>query len=148
MTRKTLVGSPRMLGRSTLTPTPVPSMARLASRSLLLAALVWPGAVACVSLDYDLSQVPVPISAKPATSGEVEPFAIEAHNVLYVHGLFGRNPPSVEELVSERAQGYDGIANFRVRQTSNVSQWLLTHLSLTLVRMRTVEIEGELVRDR
>jgi hypothetical protein len=104
----------------------------------------------CVSLDYDLSTVPIPVSAKPAIpeDGEVEPFTIEAKNYLWVHGLFGESTPDVAALVAERSKGYDRIVGFRVQQTSNIHQWLLTHLSLTLVRMRTVVIEGQLVRDR
>ena len=113
--------------------------------ALVLVAFV---AASCVSLDYDLSEVPVPISAQPATAadGEVEPFTIEAKQYLWAHGLFGRTTPDVAALVRERAEGARAIANFRVKQTSNVHQWLLTHLSLSLVRMRTVVIEGELVR--
>jgi hypothetical protein len=106
-------------------------------------------AAGCVSLDYDLASVPVPVSAKPAEpgAGTVEPFRIEAHNVLWLDGLAGSSTPDVAELVIERARGYDRIANFKVGQETNVHQWLLTHLSLTLVRMKTVVIEGQLVRD-
>lgn len=111
---------------------------------LLIAA-----AAGCLSLDYDLSTVPVPVSAKPAepSAAEVVPFELEARNVLWIHGLFGHRQPDVAALVAEKALGYDRIAGFRVSQTTNVHQWLLTHLSLTLVRMRTVVIEGQLVRD-
>ena len=58
----------------------------------------------CVSLDYDLSSVPVPISAKPASAeaGTVEDFRIEVRNTLYVHGLFGHEQPDVAALVAER----------------------------------------------
>lgn len=119
------------------------------TRSFVLAALMLAYAgVACVSLDYDLSSIPVPVSAKPADpdAGEIEPFTIEAKNVLWVHGLFGRSSPDITALVLEESKGYDSIAGFRVQQKSNFHQWLLTHLSLTLVRMRTVVIEGQLVR--
>ena len=114
---------------------------------LLLVALL---GQACVSLDYDLSSVPVPISAKPAdpSEGEIEPFTIEAGNYLWIHGLFGRTTPDVAALVKEKAKGYDRIAGFRVRQTSNIHHWLLTHLSLSLARGRTVVIEGQGVRSR
>lgn len=117
---------------------------RVALAVLLLAL---PG-LACVSLDYDLSSIPIPVSAKPAEpdAGEIEPFTIEARNILWVHGLFGRSSPDVTALVLEKSRGYDSIAGFRVRQETNVHQWLLTHLSLTLVRMRTIVIEGQLVR--
>lgn len=115
---------------------------------LLVLALPWLAA-GCLSLDYDLSKVSVPISAKPAEAGqgEVVPFRIEARNMLYFDGLFGRSTPDVAALVSEEAQGYDRIADFRVSQETNFHQWLLTHLSLSLVRMKTVVIRGQLVRD-
>ena len=112
---------------------------------LLLAAF----ACGCVSLDYDLSSVPVPISAKPAEpgAGEVEPFTIEGKNILWLDGLAGRSQPDVAALVAERAKGWDRIAGFRVTQKSGFHHWLVAHLSLTLVRMRTVVIEGQLVRE-
>jgi len=117
---------------------------RVALAVLLLAL---PG-LACVSLDYDLSSIPIPVSAKPAEpdAGEIEPFTIEARNILWVHGLFGRSSPDVTALVLEKSKGYDSIAGFRVRQEMNGHQWLLAHFSLTLVRMRTIVIEGQLVR--
>lgn len=104
---------------------------------------------ACVSIDYDLASVPVPISAKPADPGaaEVVPFRLEARNVLWFDGLFGRTPPDVAALVVEQARGYDRIADFKVSQETNVHQWLLTHLTLSLVRMKTVVVRGQLVRD-
>lgn len=103
----------------------------------------------CLSLDYDLSTVPVPVSAKPAEPGAaaVEPFRIETRNTLWVHGLFGHDEPDVAALVAREAEGWDRIAGFRVRQETGFSHWALTHLSLTLVRMHRVVIEGELVRD-
>ena len=121
-------------------------MNRLLPRLLVLAA---PFLTACLSLDYDLSSVPVPISAKPAEAGvEVVPFRIEARQQLYVDGLFGRSNPDVAALTAEAARGYDRIAGYRVKQTTNIHQWLLTHLSLSLWRMKTVVIEGQLVRER
>lgn len=105
---------------------------------------------ACLGLDYEISSVPIPISAKPAEpdAGEVTPFEIEARNVLWLDGLFGHRAPDVASLVTERAAGYDRIADFRVSQETNIHQWLLTHLTLSLVRMKTVVISGQLVRDR
>lgn len=104
----------------------------------------------CVSLDYDLSSVPIPVSAKPLSDADreavVEPFELEARNVLWVHGLFGHRQPDVAALVRERAAGWDRIADFRVRQVSNVHHWLTTHLTLTLIRMRKVVVSGVLVR--
>lgn len=104
---------------------------------------------ACAPLTYDLSTVSVPISAKPAEAGasEVVPFRIKEQNTLWIHGLGGQSMPDVAALVEEAAQGYDRIAGFRVKQEGGVSHWALTHLSLTLVRMKRVVIEGQLVRD-
>ena len=106
-------------------------------------------ACACVTVDYDLSSVPVPVSAKPAEPDAIEavPFRVEARNVLWFDGLFGRSTPDVAALLTEEARGHDRIADFRVSQETNFHQWLLTHLSLTLVRMKTVVIRGQLVRD-
>lgn len=117
-------------------------------KRLLLTSLVALCA-SCVSLDYELSSVPVSISAKPETAPGVvtEPFRIEARNVLWVHGLFGHREPDVAALVRDAAEGWDRIARFRVTQAGNVHHWLLTHLSLTLIRMKGVVIEGVLVRD-
>ena len=114
----------------------------LACSSLLVLA-------GCHTLEYDLSEVPVPVSAQEAQAeaSEIVPFEIEANDVMWVYGAFGRSEPDVGELVAERAQGYDRVANLRVRQYSGFVDWLVTHLSLTLVRMKSVEIEGQLVRD-
>ena len=122
---------------------------RTSDRLSFVALALLPHAFGCVSLDYDLSMVPIPVSAKPAVPGEgtAEQFRIEAKNVLWVNGLLGRSTPDVAALVAERARGYDRIADFKVSQETNVHQWLLTHLSLTLVRMRTVVIQGQLIRD-
>jgi hypothetical protein len=124
------------------------AMSNLAPRMLVLSLVLL--AAGCVSLDYDLSSVPVPVSAKPAEPGQgvVEPFRIEARSVLWCDGLFGRSTPDVAALVRAKAQGSDRIASFRVGQETNFHQWLLTHLTLSLVRMKTVVIEGELVRER
>ena len=106
-------------------------------------------AASCVSLDYDLASVPIPISAQPAEPGasSVVPFEIEAKNYLWVDGLLGRSQPDVADLVREKAEGYDRITNFRVTQSAAFHDWLIAHLSVTLVRMKTVVVEGELVRD-
>jgi hypothetical protein len=113
---------------------------------LLLTLLPAPG---CASLEYDLSGLTLPVSARPAEAGaaHVEPFTITEKNVLWLHGLFGRDPPDVAALLSERAAGFDRIADLRVSQGPGFHDWLVTHLTLSLVRMKTVTIEGQLVRD-
>jgi hypothetical protein len=119
------------------------------SFSRVLVPLLALHAGACVTVDYDLSSVPVPVSAKQAEPGTAEavPFRIEARNVLWFDGLFGRSTPDVAALVTKEARGYDRIADFRVSNETSFHQWLLTHLSLTLVRMKTVVVRGQLVRD-
>lgn len=118
-------------------------MRRLLSACLPLALLA-----SCVSLDYDLTDLPIPVSAKPAAAdANATPLHIEAKNVLWVHGLFGHRSPEVAAMIADAAQGYDRIAGFRVSQAGSFHDWLLTHLSLTLVRMKSVVIEGQLIRD-
>lgn len=123
-------------------------MARRPTVALAALALAL-GTSACLTLDYDLAGVPVPVSAKPEPPGAAvaEPFRIEGRNVLWLDGLAGHSQPDVAALVTERAAGYDRIADFRVSQETNIHHWLLTHLTLSLVRMRRVVIEGVLVRD-
>lgn len=124
-------------------------MAARTSLPVLLALLLVFLSSGCMSLEYDLAEIPIPVSAKPAEpgAGQVEQFRIEVNNVLWVHGLFGRDQPDVAALVANEAHGHDRIAGFRVRQQGSFHGWLAAHLSLTLVRMRTVVIEGQLVRD-
>jgi hypothetical protein len=119
-------------------------MRNLAGLPLALAA------AGCITVDYDLSSIPIPVSAKPADprEGEIEPFRIEARTVLWLDGLFGQTTPDVAALVAEKARSCDRIADFKVSQETNIHQWLLTHLTLSLVRMKTIVIRGELVRDR
>ena len=104
---------------------------------------------ACVSIDYDLAQVPFPVSAKPAPAevGPTEPFQIEASHVLWVHGLAGRTTPDVAQMVIDAGAGSSGVYDLRVVQRTNIHHWLLTHLSLGFVRMRRVVVEGSVVRD-
>ena len=53
----------------------------------------------------------------------------------------------VAALVREASEGHSQITGFRVVQSASFHDWLITHLSMTLVRMKTVEIEGQLVRN-
>ena len=101
----------------------------------------------CSSLEYDLSRLDFPVSATPAPAGAVtEPFAIECKTALWVHGLLGESVPDVCALLQDLDPGPKGIANFRVSVGGGFHDWLLTHLSATLVRLKSVEIRGELVR--
>ena len=113
------------------------------TRILLLCLAVALGG--CASLDYDLSAVPVPVSAKPAPDGDGEPFRLEGKSVLWLHGLAGHSQPDVAALVAAASAGHGAITDFRVRQSASFHDWLITHLTLTLVRMKTVVVEGRLV---
>lgn len=100
---------------------------------------------ACVTLDYDLAAVSVPISAKPAPEGvQTRPFKIERKNVLWVHGLVGQQQPDVAALIQAEAKGATAVHGLRITQAGSFHDWLLTHLSATLLRMKTVVIEGQL----
>ena len=84
----------------------------------------------CTSFDYDLTAVPIPVSAKPAdvdTAHSIEPFEIETKTVLWAHGLFGRTDPDIAALVADASDGYDRIAGFRVRHGATFHDWLWTH---------------------
>ncbi len=115
--------------------------------SAFLACIVLTGG--CGTIEYDLSTVPIPVSAKPAdpNSGTIVPLEIEKKSILWVHGLLGQTSPDVAAFVAEAAHGYDRIAGFRVSVSAGFHDWLLTHLSGTLARFKTVSIEGHLVKD-
>lgn len=99
---------------------------------------------ACSSLEYDLAGLPFPVSAQPAADRvATEPFVLEDKSILWVHGLFGESNPDVAELLAEAGAGRHGIANFRVTRSGGFHDWLVVHLSLTLVRMKSVTIQGE-----
>ena len=120
-------------------------IARLLGFSLLGFSML--GLCGCGTLEYDLGPVPIPVSAKPATAdeGPGQSFEIKAKNILWFHGLFGHTMPDVAELVTEASDGYDKIASFRARSGPGFHDWLVTHLTLSLVRMKTVVISGELI---
>lgn len=116
------------------------------ARPLSLAAALLVLCSACGSLKYDLSGLDFPLRAGPAPAGtETRPFALESKSILWVHGLAGHQQPDVAAKLRELNPGPGGIANLRVSQGASFHDWLLTHLSLTLLRMKTVRIEGDLV---
>ena len=116
---------------------------RLAS-SVLFALLL----SACSPLRYDLGGLPFGVSASPASSGDTagEPFAIVAKQVLWVHGLLGTKQPDVAALLRDQCAGAAGVADFRVEVAGSIWDWLGTHLSLGLVRLKTVTIRGRALR--
>ena len=131
------------------------STARCQTRSMrhqLVSALLLIGLLAsCSSISYDLKNVPFPVSASPASdeSAEREPFEITGKSVMWVHGLFGESQPDVASLLREHCGECDGVAEFRVEVGTSGHDWFMTHLTLSLVRMKTVTIRGEkLTRSR
>jgi hypothetical protein len=116
-------------------------------RRLWLTILILPVLMTgCYSLEYDLSSIAIPISAKPdpTKGGTRSEFRIETKAIHWVHGLFGTSNPDVVALVQDISKGYDSISDFRVSVGGGFHDWLITHLSGTLVRMKTVVIEGEM----
>ncbi len=109
---------------------------------LLLAGL----SAGCSSVSYDLSKVPFPVYANPTAYPDTprEAFEISEKAVLWVHGLFGEDQPDIAELLrQECGEDCSGVVNFRVDIGASGHDWFLTHLTLSLVRMKTVTIRGE-----
>lgn len=99
---------------------------------------------ACSSLRYDLGAVPFPVSAQPAPAGAAtEPFEVTGKSVLWVHGLFGEDQADVPGLLQGACGGCAGVANFRASAGAGFHDWLLTHLTLGLVRIKTVTVSGD-----
>lgn len=99
----------------------------------------------CSTFAYDLSTVPFPVSASPATDPGLarEPFELSGKDVIWCHQLFGEDQPDVAQMLKERCSDSAGVANFRVSVAGTFHDWLLTHLSLGFVRMKTVTVRGE-----
>ncbi|MEQ8766978.1 MAG: hypothetical protein RL885_23895 [Planctomycetota bacterium] len=111
---------------------------------LWIALFILPG---CSTSKFNLTGVSVPVLANDAgyESAMRVPFDERAKNVLWFHGLFGETVPDVGEMVEEELAGAEAIVGFRVTQGASFHDWLITHLSLTLVRMKTVRVTGAVV---
>lgn len=109
---------------------------------LLALAFLMPLA-ACGSLTYDLTDVPFPVSARPNTELKAEDFELTGKSVLWVHGLAGKDQPDVGALLREHCKGSVGVSDFRVSMGASFHDWLLTHLTLGFVRMKTVRVTGK-----
>jgi hypothetical protein len=102
---------------------------------------------ACSSLRYDLGSVPFPVSASPAAAGvATEPFSVTGKSVLWAHGLLGEDQADVAQLVRDACGPCSGVANFRATAGAGFHDWLITHLTLGLVRMKTVSVSGDKLR--
>lgn len=101
---------------------------------------------ACSTLRYDLASVPYPVVASAAAKGAVtQPFTTTGKSVLWVHGLFGDSQPDVAALMQAATGPCAGVANFRCSAGASFHDWLVAHLTLGLVRMKTVTISGDKV---
>jgi len=93
----------------------------------------------CSSMSYDLTEVPFSVSAKP---GDGETFSLKSKYVLYGYGLFGEKQPGVAEELRAHCAGAARVTDFRVTAYTSIWDWLGTHLTLGLLRMKTVTISG------
>lgn len=98
----------------------------------------------CGALSYDLSAVPFDVSARPGAGADAgEEFTMTGKSVLWIHGLAGKDQPDVGALLRERCgDDCSGVTDFRVAVGASFHDWLLTHLTLGLVRMKTVTVSG------
>lgn len=120
--------------------------ARMRLLPLIAASLLLAG---CSSLSYDLSPLPFEVSAKPAPAGTSgEAFSISGKSVLWVHGLCGKDQPDVAAWLQEQCRDGEQVADFRVSVGASFHDWLLTHLSLGFVRLKTVTVSGVRVAKR
>lgn len=100
----------------------------------------------CSSMRYDLEGIGFPVHANANAYGEGEEFSLKSKYVMYVHGLLGEKQPKVKELLAEHCGDAKAVTDFRVSAGANLWDWLGTHLSLGLVRLKTVTIRGRVVR--
>jgi hypothetical protein len=98
---------------------------------------------ACSSLEYSLHDVPFPVSASPIASPPPgsERFELRSKHILWGYGLFGQTQPDVADALRSRLP-CAGVADFRIQAGANFWDWLGTHLSLGLVRLKTVTMTG------
>ena len=109
-----------------------------------IAAVVLLLLTSCSSMRYNLEGVAFPIHAN--VSGTGEEFELKSKYVMYVHGLLGEKQPKVAELLNEHCGDAKAVTDFRVSAGASIFDWLGTHLSLGLVRLKTVRITGRVVR--
>jgi len=99
----------------------------------------------CGSFAYDLASLPFPVLASPNTDPalQAEPFERRGKHTLYLHGLLGETQPEVAAVVREAVGDAEGVANFRVQVAASLHDWVITHLTLGIARLKTVTIRGE-----
>ena len=122
--------------------------------AVVLVALL---SAACANVSYSLEGVPFPVMATPAPAGAPAgvPFEAKQKYILWGYGLFGESQPDVagalrfvgslrtiEQAVTGDDRPTAAVTDFRVSASANLWDWLGTHLSLGLVRLRTVHVRG------
>ena len=112
-----------------------------AAPAVLLAALL---SAACANVRYDLDGVPFPVmaTAGPAGAPAGVPFEVKQKYILWGYGLFGESQPDVAGALHGDGAPTAAVTDFRVAASANLWDWLGTHLSLGLVRLRTVHVRG------
>jgi hypothetical protein len=116
-------------------------------RSRLPLVLLAAATAACSSVHYDLGQLPFPVSASPVRGDAAgDRFVLHEKHVLWVHGLAGESQPDVQGQLLANLLPCAGIADFRVSTGASFHDWLVTHLSLGFVRMKTVTVTGVRIR--
>lgn len=113
------------------------------SACAVLAVVLVPAA--CATVRYDLRDVPFPISASPVRS-DGDRFVLHDKHVLWLHGLAGESQPDIAGALVANCLPCAGIADFRVETSASFHDWLVTHLTLGLVRMKTVSVTGSRLR--
>ena len=78
--------------------------------------------------------------------GDGDRFVLQQSYVLWLHGLAGERQPDIAGALLANCLPCSSIADFRVETSSSFHDWLVTHLTLGLVRMKTVTVTG--VRQR
>lgn len=109
--------------------------------AVLLAAML---TAACANVRYSLDGVPFPVMATAAPAGAQAgaPFEVKQKYILWGYGLFGESQPDVAGALRGDGAPTAAVADFRVAASANLWDWLGTHLSLGLVRLRTVHVRG------
>ena len=115
-----------------------------ACASFVLVALT----TGCASVRYDLGTLPFPVSASPVPDGAGDRFVLRDKHVLWLHGLAGDSQPDVAGALLANCIPCAGIADFRVETSASLHDWLVTHLTLGFVRMKTVTVTGVRLRPR
>ena len=108
---------------------------------LVVAALTL---AACANVRYDLAGVQFPVMATAAPAGALagQPFEVKQKYILWGYGLFGEKQPDVAGALRGDGAPTAAVTDFRVAASANLWDWLGTHLSLGLVRLRTVHVRG------